>query len=481
MVTLLLVPAERIGSIQFRLLFDGAADSKYPNGTAFNPAEIVAAPVLTDVYESNNLERFGEYSDFKDAIFVLQSSPELQLLAYEYEARLAETRLTSVERAGIEEEFLRRRESLKDPVYSLNLRRHERFTTVPDDLMAKVLNDTLAIWANQADERKGATRYDVPVLSRNILPADVLESEDYLVAVDILRVKAERLIDAIEELENVPGAEIVRIGESQVSLPEVKANLQDVIRFELEPLLGIIRSEGVSQNPRGLALYANSQLFQRRSERDAAASRVSALRDALGQYMAQRSGRSAGESVAGATAGRQIAPGFETPALIPQFGESFLDRLVQMSTATQTSEVEYRQELTNQIIQESERLTKLEQEAAYYEDLVRAVGSSSRAGDALETAALITERSERALEAIGTAVDQTMAIYRELSTQNLNPSTVLYAATEPFVIRTQRALSLATIGLGFVFVMLLSLMLIPAGCLAHRAIRHGAGMTGQKV
>lgn len=111
--TLLRAPTERIGSIQFRLLFDGAAENKYPNGTAFNPAEIVAAPVLTDVYESNNLERFGEYSDFKDAIFVLQSSPELQLLAYEYEARLAETRLTSVERAGIEEEFRRRRESLK--------------------------------------------------------------------------------------------------------------------------------------------------------------------------------------------------------------------------------------------------------------------------------------------------------------------------------------------------------------------------------
>lgn len=48
LIAVLLVPTERLASLQLRLLFDGAAENQYPNGTAFSPAEIVAAPVLTE-------------------------------------------------------------------------------------------------------------------------------------------------------------------------------------------------------------------------------------------------------------------------------------------------------------------------------------------------------------------------------------------------------------------------------------------------
>src|SRR5450756_1693543 len=44
----LLLPAERVGSIQFRLLFDGAVQNRYPNGTPFSPSEIVATPVVSE-------------------------------------------------------------------------------------------------------------------------------------------------------------------------------------------------------------------------------------------------------------------------------------------------------------------------------------------------------------------------------------------------------------------------------------------------
>ena len=50
------------------------------NGTPFSPAEIVSPPVLTAVYEKNDLKRFGRYEDFKDAVFVLQANEALNLL-----------------------------------------------------------------------------------------------------------------------------------------------------------------------------------------------------------------------------------------------------------------------------------------------------------------------------------------------------------------------------------------------------------------
>src|SRR5438128_5391260 len=39
-------PVERVSSIQVRLLFEGAAQNRYPNGTPFSPSDIVGAPVV---------------------------------------------------------------------------------------------------------------------------------------------------------------------------------------------------------------------------------------------------------------------------------------------------------------------------------------------------------------------------------------------------------------------------------------------------
>ena len=86
------------------------------------------------------------------------------------------------------------------------MRRYERLKSLPRDLMEKVLMDALNTWARQADERKGATRYNVAVLSANVLQKDVLEREDYLVAIDILRSKAYRVLETISEIDKLPGA-----------------------------------------------------------------------------------------------------------------------------------------------------------------------------------------------------------------------------------------------------------------------------------
>ena len=143
LVLAIVLPAETTGSIQFRLLFDGAADGRYPNGTSFSPAEIVATPVLSDVYAANDLQRFGKYQAFKESMAVLRSSLAQDMLASAYQARLADTKLTPVDRARIEDEFRKKREAITDPVYSLTIRRNERLRVMPPDLMEKILNDTL--------------------------------------------------------------------------------------------------------------------------------------------------------------------------------------------------------------------------------------------------------------------------------------------------------------------------------------------------
>ena len=103
-------------------------------------------------------------------------------------------------------------------------------------------------------------------------------------------------------------------------------------------------------------------------------------------------------------------------------------------------------------------------------------GTRSGRADRERDIASVEAGFEGAFDQVGVAVDQVNAIYEELSTHNLNPTTLLYTVTAPFTMRTERALSLRTAVLYGALVFMLSLFVVPLGCLVHsyfqRAVVH---------
>ena len=295
----------------------------------------------------------------------------------------------------------------------------------------------------------------------------VHEAEDYITGIDILRAQVRRVIANIDEIATLPGAAVIRLDDGRTSLAEIRVNLEDVLRFQIQPLVGMIRMTGLSRDPASLGRYIDDQFFQVSLQRGEAEKRVAAVQESLRAYMLQEGVVAVPEASSGS--GELIpavAPGDE--AMMPQLGESFLDRLLEMSTMN--SDVGYRQQLTDRIIRESVAVAALEREQAYYEDLSRSVADlGSRSPDAGRESELtiIKARFQGAFDQVVTAVDEVNAIYDELSTQNLNPTTLLYTVTAPFTMRTQRALSLRTVGLYGILVFMLSLVLVPLGCLLH--------------
>ena len=464
-----LSPSERIASVSFRLLFEGAAQNKYPNDAPFSPVEIVASPVAAEVYRANDLQRFGKFEDFKDSLFVQQANPELDLLGYEYESKLADSKLSTVDRAKIEEEFRRRRESLVDPTFAVSLRRSERFKVLPRELAQKVLTDTLTTWAQQAEKTKGVMKYQVPILSSKVFSRETLESSDYLVAADQLRAGALRILATITALEKVPGALTVRTAKDAVTLPEIRARLEDVMRFELEPLLGIIRSEGITKNARLVSLYASNMVFQLQLDKQEIQSRAQALQTSLRDYVAPTSSGSMADS-RGSGSARQ-GGGLDTPGLMPQLSESFLDRLEKMSALTQKGEMEYRRKLTDQVIQETRQVATVEKELAYYEALLKNVeGIGNRSAGNPELVNLIKARSLTAFEGIEKATDQLSGLYQEISAQNLNPAARLFEFTGPFSDNTATSRPFGRMALMLLFVMLGTLVVVSAACLVYEMV-----------
>lgn len=465
----LLSPSERIASISFRLLFEGAAQNKYPNDAPFSPVEIVAAPVAAEVYRANDLQRFGKFEDFKDSLFVQQANPELDVLGYEYESRLADSKLTTVDRARIEEDFRRRREALVDPTFALSLRRSERFKVLPRELTQKVLTDTLTTWALQAEKTKGVMKYQVPVLSSKVFSRETLENNDYLVAADQLRAGTLRILATVTALEKVPGALTVRTSKDGITLPEIRARLEDVMRFELEPLLGIIRSEGITKNSRLVSLYASNMVFQLQLDKQEIQSRAQALQTSLRDYVAPTASGTTTDN-RGAGALRQ-GGGLDTPGLMPQLSESFLDRLEKMSALTQKGEMEYRRKLTDQVILETRQVATVEKELAYYQALLKNVESiGNRSAGNPELVTLIKARSLKAFEGIEKATDQLSVLYQEISAQNLNPAARLFEFTGPFSDHTATSRPLARMGLMLLFVMLGTLIVVSAACLVYEMV-----------
>jgi len=251
-----------------------------------------------------------------------------------------------------------------------------------------------------------------------------------------------------------------------MTLAEVRAGLEDVVRFKLEPLLGLIRSEGITKNARVLSIYAANQLFQLRQEQVESAARVQALQESVGVFSAQggipvRDPRAGAATSAGGAAGNAVSP---------QLDQSFLEQIMELSTAKEDSE--YKRKLIDRVIAESETMAARSREAAYYEDLAKELrASSGRTVGSLEMVALIKNRSAEAFGEIVKAIEQTAAIYKELSALNLNPTTTMFAVTEPFISQTHRSLTLRTVVLYLLLVLILSLLLVPIGCLLHHAFR----------
>ena len=453
-----IVPKESLASLSFRLTFEGAERDQFPNGTKFSSAEIVTTPVLAEVFRKNELERYVKFGDFKDAMFILQANPDLEMLSYEYQAKLADSKLTPVDRSRIEEEFQKKRESLKSAFFSLNFRKNDRVLKIPVSMLNKILQDTLSTWAQQAAERKGATRYNVAVLSKNAIKKDSLSTEDYVVAVDILRSMIERVLKSVDEMAKIPGAEAVRFGEDQVALADVRANLEDLIRFKAEPLVAVIRTNGLSRNVARADVYFSDRLLEVQLQREQVRQRVSSLQEALRAY--QQVG-GADTAAAGAEA--------RTGGVSPQLSESFIDRLVQLST--QANDVKYRQDLTDRIIEDGVLLADLNRQAEYYDSMRKAFASEHPSTNTA-VAAEVTRRISELYSNVSQSIDQVQAVYKQIAQQNLNPDTVLYTVTSPFVVRTTSSLTLSTVFLYLLITLFAAMIVIPLACVAHDYFHH---------
>jgi len=469
-ITLLLyltAPAQRITTQAFRLDFKGAAIGEYPNGLKFSSAEIVSGPILLRVWTDNDLKRFTDYNSFSRSIFVLEANAEYEKLAADYRTRLADIKLSPIDRERLQRDWEAKSAALKKNEYSLNYLRTEKTSRIPESVVRKVLTDILAAWASFAIRDQHVLSYRMAVLSPNLLAASDAEDGDFIIALQVLREKMFRVSNNVRALAELPGAELVRTPKDQISLEEIRVRLEEITRYKIEPLTSLVRSNGLIQNPAATLRYLESQLAYDQRSLQWTQEQAKAIRDSLAVYsMSDHSALPDSSAVAAGSPNATDKSGRSSESVV--MNDSFIDRVVSM--VNQSGDMQYRQKQVDDYETAARAIIPAQLAVEYDKqviDFVRGATPGQAAGanaDRVRAEIGATQAEVRKL------VQQVNEIYEQVS-RNLNPSTELYALTAPPSVHAERTRSLANLLLYDLVAILATIPVAAIIALLHARVR----------
>ncbi|MBU4269181.1 MAG: hypothetical protein KJ808_10095 [Acidobacteria bacterium] len=411
-----LSPKERVTQAKVRFLFQGAEEGKYPNGDRFSAMELVSATILQEIYDVNTLERYLPFSDFKNGFTVLQQNLERDAMEADYKSRLADMKMLSVDRDRLIREFRERLAALRSTDYDLTFIQKYRLSSIPRETLKKIVSQVIATWASNADLKKGALSYRVSVFSSKMVSANL--SDNYtipIIALDILRNQVRKIINNIDQIQDLPGASFIRDAKEEDLLLDIRNRLEEMDRFQINPLLGQVRTQGFTSDPQATIDYLENQLFQLNLQKRSAQDKVKFLESSLTSYLQERSS---------ATPGAPFPAG--TTTVIPQIGADFFDKIMELGETA--SDQDFRKNITERIIASGAELLVIERDTSYYEDflsLFRKMNSRSRVSP--EKMKTFENDYQKVAARLIYAIEEINQIYERIAKHNLNPDTLLYS------------------------------------------------------
>src|ERR1051325_751859 len=458
-------PSQRITSQGFRLDFKGASEGLYPNGVKFSSNDILSTPVLLQVFQENHLEQFTTFPSFTRSLFVLESNSEYEKLAAEYQARLADPKLSAIDRDRLQREWQAKSASVAKSDYSLNWLRSQNTDRVPESLVRKVLTDTLQTWGRYAANEQHVLQYRVSIFSPDMLNGSA--DGEPIVSAHVLRSKIFKVMQNVDELREVPGSDLIRTSNG-MSLEEIRLRLTEIVRFRLEPLVARVATSGLTDRAATLR-FLESQLAYDQRQLKSAQDGAEAIRQSLAVYSFDQRGFT-GENASApqtTTSGQARPPPRPAETVMPQINDSFIDRL--MTLTSQSSDVQYSQKLVDDYRRATVFTTPHQQAVNYDQEVLNlvksgAAGAAPVRAEEVHNELVATEKESRQL------LGRVNEIYSIVSI-NLNPSKEIYSLTAPPVGRTEHSRSLKQLALYGVALRALSLPVIIILCLLHARVR----------
>lgn len=462
-----LTASQEVTTLRFRVDFRGAEQGQYPNGTKFTTAEIINTPVLLAVFQANELDRYMSFPDFTKSVFVLETNTAQEALAREYQAKLADPKLTPVDRDRLQREYELKLASLSKGQYSVNFLARTAGRQVPSVVVRKVLQDILHQWARFVSTEQHVLEYRVALVSPNVISATTTQEIDPMIATQVLRTNVMRIQTNIDSLGAFPSAEMIQ-SRSGMSLLDINVRLDDLLRFRLDPLVQRIAAAGLFGDRESTIRFLETQVAYDQRKLDSQRQIADSTRGALTMYL---NGRGSAGEVAGVEPTSTVA-GAESKrdggTVMPQLSETFLDRLVDM--ASNEADTEYRQRLTDQYRDAMLKLVPLQQAVAYDQAVLDLVRRTNSTGSSSMDPEAINREIADARNEIRDLLTQVHQIYATLS-RNLNPATELLTPLGAPTKRRERSIPIKQLALYGILTCFIALPIIVGLCLLHNRVR----------
>lgn len=468
----LLSPAYRMTTQAFGLDFEGAGQGRYPNGSRFNTVEIINGPILARVWRGNHLGSYLTFGEFSRSIYVLESNRQYELIAAEYQAKLADPKLSPIDRERLQKEFELKTQSVTKNEYSLAFNHPAETRSIPEPLARKILLDILNAWADFAVNEQHVTSYQVSILSPDIVKVTPTEQNGVVAAIEILRGKANRVIDNLKLMENLPGARLARTSTDRISLEELRMRLDEIVRFELEPLLSAVLHSSLAGERVPAIRFLEDQLAFDQRQLDATERQAAATRDAIALYEQPAPAQRTANGTVSKSTGEQTKG---SEAVTPQLNDTFLDRLITLSG--RSADVQYRQKLVDDYRKAVEAAIPLQQAVAYDQQLLDTIRNAPAATTTRLDAATVQRQLDQIRTEVANLMGKTNELYQVIS-RNMTASTQLFTLNGPPTTRTIRTMSLSRLGLYGVLVFLLSIAAVIVACLIHNRVREEEAAEG---
>jgi hypothetical protein len=436
-------------SLEFRPTFEGADIGEYPNLLRFAASDILDASVLDQVFDANKIQDLCSRSDFRASFLIEQHSAELQMIDSDYQSRLADARLTPVDRQRVLDEYRARRGSA--PVqYRLTFIRPASCRKVSSTVIIKVLNDVLLTWAQDSELKRGVLKQRVKVLTPSVLEFPKIADQSLFIRANLVWTNIDRIIRNMVEVEALPGAELVRFGESRVSFAEVKARLQDLQHSHLEPLMTTVGAERDPASVRWVKDALATAISQQTVAQNRAKVNLDALREYSGTVPQPNVPRTEGDRPKGAA---------DLQSLTPQIDRTFIDRILEMSGPNTT----FRQELTRSMVKASLEAVEYESVVDHYQQLLAVLTSGGTAASKAEVGSKLQDIVTSAKE----ATREFNGLYDEWSRVAFRPGSAMYHTESPAAVAIAWPFTLRTYVTAIFLVFFVTLMLGVLLSLAH--------------
>jgi hypothetical protein len=465
-----LSPAQSVTTLRFRLEFTGAEHGQYPNGTKFSSAEIITTPVLLKAYNNNDLGRFTTFADFTKSIFVLESNTAQDALTMEYQARLADPKLSPVDRDRLQREYESKLASLGKDQFALNYLRPSQVRSIPEVVVRKTLHDILEEWAEFVSKEQHVLEYRVALLS----PSEVATMPvvaDPIMATQMLRTSALRVQLNIDAMRRIPAADLIQTAKDQTTLFDLAARLEDILRYHLDPLVESIAGSSLMPNRTLTIRFLETQVAYDQRLVDAQRQRAEAARQALTMYM---SNRTMEEGTVALQGGATPAPSGATQqqqkpneTVMPQLSDTFLDRVIQF--AGNAADLTYRKTLAEDFRESALRIVPLQQGVGYDTAVLNVVRSAT-AGSTDLTRPQVDQELLAMRQELRRIVEHVHEIHKVVS-RNMNPSTQLMSVVGVPSTRFERSIGIKKLFLYGILTCFIALPVIVVLCLVHNRIR----------